>query len=317
MAVQARPGALAPHRFSKDGRRFSKSNKAVQVNGVTTPWQFTGLGDTPDIAGDGLPNLWQGTLVRTNSDPTAGGTYDASASAGSRFTDDLVDITDAGAADILMMPASEAAGDQFILGFDKDGGVPVSLNITLSTAGSGGTGTWKYLASDGNWKAFSLVVDESAGLTAGTSNYDILWEIPNDWVPMVEDEVDEVARWYLCFEVATVFGTNPVGTEVTAVTLAPDNITGAAVAPTTGVITHLQYRATAGAGTRDCVLQFYNWTKGYRGLVTLETDVAFARVAFSTPMYVERGDKISFGCVQTDGSTELTAFDHFLLEIEL
>lgn len=316
MSVTADLNRRAPHNFSKDGRRFSKSNNAVKVTGVAVPW-YIPLTDTPDVVGNGLPTLFNGTLVRTNSDPTAGGTYDASATAGSRFTSDLTDILDAGTADILLMPASEAAGDMFILGFDEDGGVPVSLNIALSTAGVGGTGTWKYLARNGTWTAFPEVVDESTGLTAGTSNYDVLWEIPDDWVPMVETEIDSVARYYLAFEVGTVYATNPVGSEVTAVTLAPGSISGSPQAPCTGVITHVQYKATAGGSDNDTILQIYNWTKGYRGIVTLESDVAQARVALSTPVYVERGDEVSIGAVQIEGSSELTAFDQLVLEIEL
>lgn len=303
-----------PHEYSAIGPRVSDSNKVFKLRGVAFPWDLP-LTSTPDVALNGLPVLMNGVVAR--DDPTAGGSWDDSAAAGSKFTDDLVDILDAGTADILLMPSTEAALDKFILGWDKAGGVPVSLNITLSTAGVGGTGTWKYLARDGTWKAFPKVVDESADLTTGTSNYDVLWQIPNDWAPMAETEIDTVERWYLAFEVDTVYSTNPVGTEVTAVVLKGDNISEAPQAPATGVITHLQYKATAGAGNFDTILQLYNWTRQTRGLVTLSTALAQGRAAFSTPLYVKRGDEVTFGAVQGDGTTELTAFDMLMLEIEI
>ncbi|MGK2853876.1 MAG: hypothetical protein ACSLE3_07185 [Microbacteriaceae bacterium] len=314
MAVTPKASTFPTHHFSSGGRRHSDSNRLERSLGISVPWPLA-ITDTPDIALNGLPTTFGGTVVR--DDPTAGGSWDDSATAGSKFTNDLTDIVDAGTADILLMPATEAAGDKFIMGWDKASGPPISLNIALSTAGAGGTGRWMYLGKDGNWHAFAEVVDESAGLTAGTSNYDVIWQLPNDWVPIAETEIDTTERWYMCFEVLTVYSTNPVGSEVTAVALDAANIANGFRAPSTGLIDYLQYKATASASNFDTIVQIYNWTRKTRGLVTLTKAVAQDRVALSSPLYVARGDEISIGVVQGDATTEFTAFDQFMLEIAL
>lgn len=316
MTAASRVGRIiVPHQLSDEGPRLRDRQPDLLTNPSAIPWRLP-IADSDDIVLQANPQFSVGTF--TLVDVAVGGSWDDSADAGSKFTDDTVDIQDAGTADILMMPATEAAGDKLVLAFDPDDGPPIGLSLIYSTAGIGGTVTFKYLASNGVWTAFPEVVDESGGYIEAAGTFEIGWQVPDDFVPMIEDEVSAtVAYYYVAIEVATVYSTNPVGSRVQGYMANGEKIAAAFVAPATGLITHMQYAATASGSNADTILQVVNHTRKTRGLITLTKAVARARVEFTTPLYVQRGDELTIHGVQFDGTTEFENFVDLTLEIEL
>lgn len=119
------------------------------------------------------------------------------------YVDMTTAINNATAADVTLFPATEATGDQFAVGFTS----PIrNLNITFSTVGVGGTVNYKYWNGTA-WTAFGLVTDATTNLTASGA---IVFQAPTDWVPRTINGSESL--YYLVAEIATVYGTNPIGT---------------------------------------------------------------------------------------------------------
>lgn len=304
-----------PHQFSSKGKIAGDSN--IALRGIRIPWRLPIL-DSQDIIRDALPNLFGvGTVTLTALE--SGGTIEGDQAVGAQYTSDLTDLNSAAAGDSIAMPATEEAaeGDGLLLGFSKTGGPPVGLQVIYSVAGIGGTVQVQYLAKNGTYKVFPKVIDLSAGWTAAAGTYRIGWQIPDDFVPMIESEVSAtVERWYVKIAVLTTYSTNPTLSQVQGVCLAAGNIAATFQAPGIGLITHVSYGGTAGATNNDTILQILNWTRKTRGIVTLTGNPAVGRFALSTALYVAAGDELSVQCVQGDGTTEITNFNGFHLEIQ-
>jgi hypothetical protein len=257
-----------------------------------------------------------GTIAETAI--TAGGEWDSGEAAGSKFTSDLTDLDDAGAADANAMPATEAADDGLLIGCDADKGAPVGLRVTTSTAGTVGTMAWQYLAKNGTYKNFPTIIDGTTQWTATAGALIVQWEVPDDFVPMVEDEVDSTARYYIKADVLTVYTVNPVISQLKV--YQPDSgagVSAGVAAPLTGRITAVSYAGTAGATNNDIILQIINFTRNTRGVVTLTGNPAIGRFALSTALYVEQGDEIGIMATQLDGTTEITNLTGFSLEVSI
>ena len=99
-------------------------------------------------------------------------------------------------------PTSEAIGDQFAVGFHSPHN---ALQFVLGTVGVGGTMAVKY------WNGSALVA--VSGLTDGTSNLTangtVTFTMPTDWKKQVLNNTAP-ALYYLYFEVAGTYSTNPV-----------------------------------------------------------------------------------------------------------
>lgn len=124
------------------------------------------------------------------------------------YTADTTDAGDAGAADLLMMPASETATeDGAIFGFTSPFGA-IALDNAGGTAGVGGTITWQYWNGTA-WAALSGVLDGTAGFTAAASDNQVVsWDVPTDWATQSLDS--GASLYHVRALVATVFSTNPV-----------------------------------------------------------------------------------------------------------
>ena len=313
----------APHQSSGVGsNRLSRRVHNI-FNKVGVPCPFGQL-VTADIVTGTPAGLGIGTL--TIKDVVWGGIYDASATANARMTDDTTDMNDVGTADALAMPATEAIGDRMLMALDPDNGMPFGIRIITSTAGIGGTLIFKYLNSAGKWATFSKVQDPSVHLTGAAGTYDILFQVPQDWVPSVIDEPGDVALtaaaaaneyYWLAVETLTTYSTNPALTSARAYQALAGNVTGAIIANASGVIDYIQYLATAGATNNATILQVINHTRRTRGLVTLTANPARGRFAFSTSLYVERGDELTLHAVQIDGTTEILNWTDAFFEISL
>lgn len=311
MTAASRVGQIVvPHEHSEAGRRPSQYLDR-RLSAAAHPWTVP-LDDGADIVANTVPLMGIGVLTKVA--PRRAGFWDDSAAAAAKFTSDLTDINDAGAADVTW-PASEAADDKLILGFEK---LPFGLLVTYTggTAAVGGTGSWQYLNRAGAWVDFTKVHDATAGFTTSVAAINVQWQIPDDWVPMVEDEIDATeANYYLAYRVATAFSTNPILDLIEGYSVDASKVASAAIAPATGLIDYIQYKATAGATNNDTILQIINHTRSTRGLVTLTANPARGRFALSQALYVERGDEITFSVVQIDGTTEILNWEDLILEI--
>ena len=311
MTVASRVGLVYPAHETSDQGPFVPSrflHKRLAQQAICWPLQ---IGDGVDVAA--VPNLFSiGTL--TNGTVAAGGTWDGSAVAGSKFTDDTTDINSAATADVIVLPASEEDEyDWLHLAFSD---LVFGINSIISTAGAGGVVAWEYLARNGTWVALPEVIDGSTSFTAGTSNYDTLWQIPNDWVKMAETEVSATEYYHVRARVTTVFSTNPALSRIQTYVVAAANVAAGLVAPATGVIDAVAYDcATDSGAAANTILQVLNHTRKTRGLVELTFGTTRERKTFSTELYVERGDEITIHPVQIDGTAEKTNFTGMMLEI--
>lgn len=123
------------------------------------------------------------------------------------FVEETADFAEATANDVEPWPAVEAVGDQFAIGFER----PFSrVSITVGTAGVGGTLAVKY------WDGSALVAvsglsDATNGFTTGGAN-EVSFDEPSDWVAQQLNSTND-RLYYLYFEVATGYGTNPLLSE--------------------------------------------------------------------------------------------------------
>lgn len=312
---------FVPHQTSNQPKGAKLPRRAVQkiFENQTCLWNvpLSALSlDVAALASTVGASFGIGTL--TEKALRRGGLWDDSAAAGSKFTSDLTDLGDAGTADVAGVPGTEAAADKLIFGMNPDLGMPFGLVVdyTGGTAGVGGTGTWKYLASNGSWKAFPEVVDPTAGLTTAAGEFVVLFEVPDDWVPMIETEIDaSEENYYVAFEVATVYATNPVLDVVTAYQALAANVAQAAAAPCNGIIEAIHLLGTNAGTANDLKLQVINHTRQTRGTVTLTKTIDRQRAVFTKPLYVERGDEITLHPIQLDGTTEIQNVQALQFEI--
>lgn len=118
------------------------------------------------------------------------------------YVDETADLASSATSDVTPFPASEAVGDQFVMGFDNPFN---AVEFTLGTNGNGGTITVKYW--DGSaWTAVSGLSDGTSHLTGdGTLSF----TMPTDWVKRSINGSDSL--YFLALEIATVYSTtNPV-----------------------------------------------------------------------------------------------------------
>ncbi|NBC17444.1 MAG: hypothetical protein GVY18_09055 [Bacteroidetes bacterium] len=120
------------------------------------------------------------------------------------YVDETSDFASAATGDVNPWPTSEAVGDQFAIGYTE---IFSKFNVTIDTAGAGGSLAVKYW--DGSqWTTVSGLSDASSGLTAGTSSYDISFDVPGDWAKKSLDGSEEL--YYIVLEVTSTYSTDPV-----------------------------------------------------------------------------------------------------------
>jgi hypothetical protein len=98
---------------------------------------------------------------------------------GGAYTDETTDANDAGATDVVLLPAVPAVNDAFYVGSD----VPISgIVFDIGQAGIGTwTITWEYYDSD-SWESLQGVNDDTAGFTTTASDGQyVTWIMPIDW----------------------------------------------------------------------------------------------------------------------------------------
>lgn len=119
------------------------------------------------------------------------------------FVDETADFNSSTSADVDPFPATEAVNDYFAIGARS---TFTGLNITISTAGIGGTVAWEYY-NGSTWAALT-VNDGTTGFTAGTSTYVIKWTVPSAWAATTLNASESL--YYVRARVTQVYATNPV-----------------------------------------------------------------------------------------------------------
>jgi hypothetical protein len=126
------------------------------------------------------------------------------------WVDETTDFNDAGDADYLVFPASEAIGDYACWGFEQQFQTLIFDNAATGTAGIGGVGVWEY------WNGTSWASLETGGFTDGTSDFTIAiadgqtvtWDFPSDWARRSLN--GSINLFWVRFRITTVYSTNPV-----------------------------------------------------------------------------------------------------------
>ena len=122
---------------------------------------------------------------------------------GGTYVDITTAFNDATAGDTNPWPAVEGVADRMYIGYVQ----PIdSLRFIISTAGVGGTLTWKYY--NGAWTALSAAVDGTSNLTATAGTHNVTYTRPTDWVRLVINGSESL--YWIAAEVAGVYATNPV-----------------------------------------------------------------------------------------------------------
>ena len=94
---------------------------------------------------------------------------------GGVFTDETADANDAGANDVVLIPASPVVNDAFYVGFDLRF---QEVDFVASTLATDGAVTWEYF--DGTaFVALSGVVDDTVGFTVSPGT--VSFTLPSDW----------------------------------------------------------------------------------------------------------------------------------------
>lgn len=136
------------------------------------------------------------------------------------YVDETADFASAATGDVDPWPTSEAAGDQFAIGFR---GPFNSLTLTLGTNGVGGTLAWKYWNGTA-WTAVSGLVDGTTGFTASGT---VTFTMPTNWKPRTLN--GSASLFYLVAEVATLYAPNPILTSGTINAQGPNDFYDATV----------------------------------------------------------------------------------------
>jgi hypothetical protein len=234
-----------------------------------------------------------GTIAITVTPQDASKAWQIGTPAGTpTYTDFTAAFASAATADVTFFPTSEATGDQFAIGFTS----PFSkVSLTLSTAGVGGTVTWKYWNGTA-WTALSGAAGTGLNLTAtGT----VTWTMPTDWKPLSIN--GSASLYFVVAEVATTYSTNPIGTSGFIDLYGPHDSYDVDI----GVLT----TGTLGAGTFDYSLDG-NYERSPE--LTIPSGGVYdipntgLRVTFTPgggPTFFEAGDNFSFATVAPSFST--------------
>lgn len=260
-------------------------------------------------AGQAVDGVLFGALT-----PQAVGSFMMLDASGPTWVDDTTDINSAGAGDVLLMPATEAAGAEGTGDTANFGHATkkfCGIKITLSTAGTVGVVDWEYW----NGTAWTLLttahnlVDSSVEYTAGTSSYFITWKVPTDWALKT---LNSVSAYWVRSRVTTVYTVNPVATRAWLLTV---NDGVGLYVPSNGTITRVSFNALTVSGATDSIFQLINLSQGLFRPVTFTQAVAAQKGATvgGSGLPVGRGDSLALQQIQSDGTPAQNVT--FLLEI--
>lgn len=126
---------------------------------------------------------------------------------GGVFTDETTDANDAGADDVVLIPASPAINDAFYVGASRRFH---EVEVNVGTAGTGNVVTWEYY-NGSTWAALAGVTDGTSNFTVtGTST--VSFTLPSDWATTTVNAVGPY--YYVRARVTTAGSTTALGTQV-------------------------------------------------------------------------------------------------------
>lgn len=272
--------------------------------------------DAPtDMAADtvlGVSGFWvrarmaSGTAHATGCQLTQG--YVIVSSADAAWTDDTIDLNDAGAGDVALLPAYPVVGDLFAFVMAEKF---CKLKLTTSQARTGtATVTPKYW--NGTTWATLTCIDDSVGYTATAGTHFLHFVPPTDWVAnTAANGPNGQAGFAIVLELTakTSVTAQPLATRAYALPLK----TGASgfPAPKSGAFTRFDWNAgTISGTTADTTLLLVNVTLGTFVTLTITKGVAFGGAAISARHAMEH----QYALVQVgeDGSTEFADLDLYL-----
>lgn len=224
--------------------------------------------------------------------PQAVGSFQMLDADGPTWVDDTTDINSAGAADVLLMPATEASGAEGTGDTANFGHLTKrfsGIKITLSTAGTVGVVVWEYWNGTA-WTLLSTahnLLDSSVEYTAGTSTYLVTWAVPADWALKT---LNSISAYYVRSRITTVFTVNPVATRAWLLTV---NDGVGVSSPVNGEIKSVDFSALTVSGAADSIFQFINLSTGKVASVSFAQAVAAqAGATIVGGLPVSQGDKL-------------------------
>jgi len=216
------------------------------------------------------------------------------------YTNETTAANNATANDMNLLPASPAANDAYLFGFDN---IACGMALTIGTKAVSFVGTMvaEYSKSDGTFATLTLLTDQSEkGMVDGTGAKVVLWEPPSAWGACTISSLTK--RWvrFRCSEFTSI-GTVPLGTRVYGYEL--DHGSGLKV-PLNGALSRVQWQAaTVSGSTADSVFAVINVTKGTMDTFTL-TKATVAGEVTGLNLGFARGDVLAIKQLSEDGTTE-------------
>lgn len=215
------------------------------------------------------------------------------------YTDDLTDLTDAGAGDVALLPAFPVVRDSFIFG----GPEKFTKLLVVTSQARTGTATLTPKYWNGSAWAALTVIDDSAGWSAGAGSLLLHFEPPSDWVATTAANGPDGKAGYLIkveLTAMTDVTQQPLATRAYILQVSTGAV-GVELPRATYTRASLVAR-TASAANADTKLMLLNVTQGTWEIVTWPGATAAANVAINLP--VKRLDKVAVVQIQEDGTTE-------------
>lgn len=273
---------------------------ALRVDAGTRPMPLSLF--SPGAIGARVGQASDGVLFGALT-PQAVGVFKMLDVSGPTYVTDTTDINDADAGDVLLMPATEAAGadgtgDEALYGHSTK--KFTGIKITLSTAGTDGAVVWEYWNGTAwtNLATAHNLVDSTTGYTAGTSTYFVTWNVPTDWALKT---IDTVSAYWVRSRVSTEYTINPAATRAYLLTV---NDGVGLYVPSNGTITRVSFNALTVSGAADSVFQLINLSQGLFRTVSFTQAVAAQKGATvsGSGLPVGRGDSLVLQQVASHGT---------------
>lgn len=229
--------------------------------------------------------------------------YDDSAATDSEYSDVTADLNATGTEEVF---TDDQVNDALYLGEDYPfAGLLIDMGTAGTDLGGGPTVAIEYWNGTA-WTAFSELIDDSAGLTAGTSNYVVSWKMPTDWAKtdVGDAQASFSDKYWARIRVTTAqYDVEPVIASVSVFSVvAADGIT----IPFNGYLESVYMTADTEADDDDMDFNIINISSGEFTTVLLDDDsrVEASDVAATKGLYFKKGQKMLVQATTT-ASTEL------------
>ena len=217
------------------------------------------------------------------------------------YTDDTTDFTDAGTADVILLPTVPTVGDGFYIGYTEKF---CKAKVTTSTARTG-TATLVVKYWDGSaWTAIPKIDDDTVGWSTTAGILLINFVPPTDWkANTTANGPNSQAGFFIVMELTalTSVTANPVATQgwVYPLKTGASGVKAAAAFSTFKLTMNAQTKSGTSADTEFLII---NTTTGAYANITWDKADQF--VEDTASLIVSKNDEIAVVQVQEDGTTE-------------